>query len=220
MTVLRRGLLERFRTWAKDVARALVPSRLLVEARRLRDLSPPAKYHYVRRIVSRVRARAALPRFDHGSPVPLLFVCHGNVMRSAVAAAMFRSKVKGTKRTFVVQSAGTHARSGSPADPRMCAAAALAGISLDSHRATPISVALVHDAHAIFVMDYLNEAELLARVPSARSKVYLLGTFGPSPQRAPEISDPFMSDADASCQCARQIEACVGGLVAALERSE
>ena len=205
----------------RRVSRMLLPRHALSEARRLRDLSPAARSHYLKNAFGRWRKRPELPRFDTGSTFTVVFVCHGNIMRSAIAAELFRAKTRRLRgRAIVVRSAGTNAVSGSVADPRMCQAATALGLSLALHRATPITESVAREADAVFVMDYLNEAELLARVPVARSKVHLLGAYDPSASGGVEIQDPFMSDAAAAHQCAQRIDACLDELVAALERGD
>jgi protein-tyrosine phosphatase len=220
-TALRPGLLERCAARAKKVARAALLSRVVVEARRIRSLSVSARGKYLRGMLVRSRQRQALPTLALHSPAIFLFVCHGNIMRSAIAAELFRSRLSGSsKGTVIVRSAGTNALAGSVADPRMCEAAALLGVSLASHRATPITASLVREAHAVFVMDYLNEAELLTYAPFARSKLFLLGAFSAAPDGDLEIADPFMFDDAAVRECALRIRGSIDALVESLERGE
>jgi protein-tyrosine phosphatase len=91
-------------------------------------------------------------------------------------------------------SAGTHAVDGRPADPRGIVVAQLLGVHLDTHRARRLCGEQVAAADLILAMDFVNEAEIVARFPEAGDKVVLLGRFGPGPVQIP---DPFMGDEEA-----------------------
>ena len=91
-------------------------------------------------------------------------------------------------------------------------AAAALGVSLDAHRATEISEALVATADVVYVMDYLNEADVLSRFPTAKRKVRLLGACLPGSTASPEILDPFTDGDEATKLCASRIERCVSHL--------
>jgi len=61
---------------------------------------------------------------------------------------------------------------------------------------------LVDQSDAIFVMDYLNEAELLAQYSKAETKVFMLGAFTKEAQvHEIEIPDPYNGDADDVRRC-------------------
>ncbi len=138
--------------------------------------------------------RMGLQRTDLRRPfVPrsILFVCSGNIMRSALAAALVRATLRGRGIDDVeVDSSGLHAAEGTRADPRAVAAALAAGAQLDAHRARPMDDALASRYDAIFAMDRLQEIELLRRFPSAAGKTYALGACLPDRARV-DIPDPF-----------------------------
>ena len=195
--------------------RRFLPRRLLGELQRLRELESTARAVYVRLLLRRLlRLRAPRSRADAGQPICVLFVCHGNIMRSAVAEALLRARLRdrAVDATRVV-SAGTHAVAGRLADPRMQRAALRAGVSLESHRATAISAALLSEADLILVMDHANEADLLARFPGVAGKVRLLGSYAPSTAQGAEIRDPYMDDDTAAETCCAHIGECVDALL-------
>ena len=70
------------------------------------------------------------------------------------------------------------------------------GIILDRHRAGRLSEELVNRADLVVVMDFLNEADVIARFPSAASKVRLLGSFLGENGRPAEIRDPYSGSQD------------------------
>ena len=141
-------------------------------------------------------------------------------MRSAIAEALMSSRLTAIEaRRLRVCSAGLHAVVDAPADQRMDTAARALGVSLEGHRATPLTEATVADADLIFVMDYSNEAELLSRFPAAERKVRLLGCLSLSADSAEEISDPYTGDDVDARRCAVRVGACVDALLMHFRRS-
>ena len=123
----------------------------------------------------------------------ILFVCHGNIIRSPLAAALLNQQLSALHRNAIlVFSAGLHAKPGECADERARLVAREGGISLEEHRAQLLTKNLVKQADVVFVMDYLNEAQLLRFYPDVESKVFLLNNGMKNGERgSDEIVDPF-----------------------------
>ena len=206
---------------ARQLVQAAVPKRLRDEIRRFVSLEPPARWVYARRFVQRATTRtAAADKLPVVAPVDVLFVCHGNIMRSALAEALLVTRAQRVQGAAIrVRSAGTHATPGRTADPRMQKAAGALGISLEQHRATRLSRDLVEDSDIVFVMDHLNEASVLARFPGVGAKVRLLGTYSPSTHEGIEIRDPFVGDDAQASECAVRVAACVDAFLATVRGS-
>jgi protein-tyrosine phosphatase len=143
----------------------------------------------------------------------ILFVCHGNIIRSALAEALFRHHFTARTGTEpVVQSAGIAAIDGRPADDRAAAAARELGVSLDDHRARVLTQQLVDESDLVFIMDRLNEAEIVARFPNARPKLVRLGTFAPDSLDGDVIPDPYSMDAPAVGAAGSRIDRAIRAL--------
>jgi protein-tyrosine-phosphatase len=131
----------------------------------------------------------------------ILFVCYGNIMRSAFAEACFREEL--SRRPDLIStrfgSAGVRALEGDRAEPYARAMAKKLGYSLERHRATRTSRTLIADYDQIYIMDRLNEELLLQDVPEAAPKTAYLSTLIPAAKL--EIEDPY-------CQSEKQLEAC------------
>lgn len=186
--------------WVRLVARARGPARLTLIrlwARRLLLPDPPP-------------LPTGIATGQH-----VLFVCHGNILRSAVAEALF-ARMAGLgllPASAVAASGGLHATEGKPADPRGINVAAELGLNLAGHRARRLTGPMVDTADLVVVMDRINEAELISRYRQAAPKTRLLGTFGDD-GTPPEIPDPFMGDEEAVRQAFRRIDECLRRLAA------
>lgn len=198
------------------IKRAL-PAFLVDAARDCQGLPPGMALTYVRLRI----ARALRLRSDRGklrrSPRSLLFVCHGNVMRSPVAAELFRARMP-AGADFGVESGGTWTRDGRFADPRALAAAARLGISLQSHRSRVVTPAMVQRADLICVMDHRNEAEIVSRFRGSAAKTILLGGLHRSAD-GPSIPDPYTLDSDAVAAVYTRLSGAVDALVNGLAAS-
>jgi len=173
------------------LARRVMPRSVVAMIRVLRRVRPNARRTYV---ALRLRHWLGMPvrigsRRWHGARV-LVLLCHGNIMRSAFAAARLRQLLADSEH-IDVRSAGVWAQPGRPAEGPAQHVAAQLGVPLEDHRATRLTPELVHDADAILVMDFLNLADVLSQFPEARGKTQLLAAIsGP----AHEITDPYGSD--------------------------
>ncbi|ABM62338.1 protein tyrosine phosphatase [Halorhodospira halophila SL1] len=155
----------------------------------------------------------------------ILFICHGNIARSAMSAAWLRSALQERGAEHVtVESAGVSASDGKGADPDAAGAAPCFGISLESHRARRVTAAHVAATDAIFVMDYLNWVRLMRHFPEANGKTWLLGSLDPEAGRlaeyGAEIRDPYGQGRRQTEACFLQIVACLQELLRHLTGSE
>jgi len=138
-------------------------------------------------------------------------ICRGNIIRSPMAEALLRRCLdRQDRRAVAVSSAGLYARKGQPADPRARIAARHFGIDLESHRARPVSRALLESAELIVPMDSLIEAELRGRHPDLSDKIKLFHSEREGRVRRPiDIPDPYDGDVAEIRQRYDLIEACV-----------
>ncbi len=200
--------------------RAIIPHSLLAILRDSRMLVPERRRTYVQRRLLRmagVNPAVSLPRPTQS----VLFVCHGNIMRSAAAAGFLREELHATGVTNVrIASAGTHAKDGRPADARAQEAARALGLSLRDHHATKLTPALVAEHDVIFAMDDLNYVNIATSHPHARSKLRLFGGMSATgTYRAHEIADPYMTSPGEVHATIAQIKQYVAQLAHALART-
>jgi protein-tyrosine phosphatase len=108
----------------------------------------------------------------------VLFVCTGNLCRSATAEAFALREMRGHQSTplrFI--SAGTHAVEGSPAASRSAIAAAERGAPMERHHARELTRRRVRASHLILLMAAEHRPFVLALDRSAARRTFLVASF-------------------------------------------
>jgi protein-tyrosine-phosphatase len=150
--------------------------------RRLRHLAASTS---VRALAGALRLAAAVPALRslltrralaaHRGPAPLLFVCHGNLSRSAFAAALARRAAPDR----VVSEAGCHPVGGRTSPAAAIEAARAWDVDLAAHRSRVLTAGDMDAGAAIFVFDARNLLHVLSRSPRAWRRVHLVASLAP-----------------------------------------
>jgi protein-tyrosine-phosphatase len=137
----------------------------------------------------------------------ILFVCHGNIMRSPFAEAALRERIRG-RADVTVRSSGLWFGGGKPANPRARACARSFGIDLESHRTRRIERTELLGTDIAFAMEVDHLVEIARRFPESAGKVYLLGCMA-SDGGPLEIADPLHEPDEVLEACFRRVDAAV-----------
>jgi protein-tyrosine phosphatase len=149
----------------------------------------------------------------------LLFVCDGNICRSAVALEFVRRhQVAGHLPHCQAESAGLVAQPGDIPMQETLVAAQAAGIDLAAHRARPLS-ASEQRLHLAFIMEERQRLPVMEATGLPAERVLMLGGFAAEANSA-AILDPFGGSAATFTACIEQISAAVDGLVAWLDQDQ
>jgi protein-tyrosine-phosphatase len=204
---------------SKKALRKCVPDFLLKQ----RDIvlrlgSTPGRIYARLRVLDALGVRRSNRRLAPRSARSFIFVCFGNIMRSAMAEFLMRQALReaGLETQVRIVSAGLHASPGREAHPWAQEASADLGVALAEHRAKPLTQEMVNEADCIFAMDFQNKAELLALYPESQSKIYMLSAYADGPWQYREIPDPYMGDLETTRFCARQLQVCIRNLMLAI----
>ncbi len=193
-------------------AKRILSGRLTSCLTQLRRLQPDQRSLYMRRVLLQALGLRSWPRTVPPTARSLLFVCHGNIMRSPMCERLLGKRLAEAHLSgHTVASAGLHAQSGTPADPRARTAAQEYGVNLDAHRAQILSDDLVRKADVVLAMDLLNYVELLSRYPSADSKIGMLASYSSTTRS--EIPDPYLGTEDDVRACYSVLNHCIANLV-------
>ena len=206
---------------AKDLLRRAVPARMLKDRRTYQRLGPKAGRIFLKMTLLDMARIRRQQRKVPSSARSLVFVCFGNIMRSAMSEAIALRTLRELGRTDIqLRSAGLHAANGTAAHPWAQAAAEAQGLSLSNHAAKLLTQEMVRKADAVLAMDYQNWAELQAQYPEAADRVFMLSAYSDPPWKDREIPDPYFGDEASTRACCSALEVSVKRLLASLTASE
>jgi protein-tyrosine-phosphatase len=143
----------------------------------------------------------------------ILFVCAGNICRSPMAewqlkALLWENAIAGIQ----VGSAGLIALPGNSASFNAVRVARENSISLEEHKARPITTELIDNADLVLIMESHQGHELITDHPQASEKILLLRHFARYGSRERGISDPYGRNLEAYRFCFEDIKECVESL--------
>ena len=144
-------------------------------------------------------------RPPRGEVLRLVFVCHGNICRSAYADVLAKSLGAETA------SFGLSTTSGKPAHPPIAALAQQAGLSLAEHRTTARPDYIPQDGDLLLAMEHRHLRKLAADPRLSELPRVLLGTFASPP--LPHLHDPYQLGPAYMARCLARIDGAVRRLV-------
>jgi protein-tyrosine-phosphatase len=119
----------------------------------------------------------------------MLFLCYGNINRSALADVMVRAYAEDSGISVI--SAGFHQEAGRASDSVMVDVAGRFGVDMSAMRSTTVTEQLLRDSDIIFVMEKSHYDRLIAVDAALGKRVYLLGAHPNSAGWPVEIADPY-----------------------------
>lgn len=119
----------------------------------------------------------------------ILVICTGNICRSPIAERILRKNLPELK----IDSAGTGALVGKPADDSAIAVSRKYMLDLDGHKGTQVTSLLTKNYDLILVMEKQHIEQLSKIAPEARGKTMLLGHW----LAGKEIPDPYRKSEEA-----------------------
>jgi len=143
----------------------------------------------------------------------ILFVCAGNICRSPMAEWQLKALLRENPITGMqVGSAGLIALPGNSASFNAVRVARENSISLEEHKARPITTELIDNADLVLVMESHQGHELITHHPQASEKILVLRHFARYGSRERGISDPYGRNLEAYRFCFEDIKECVESL--------
>lgn len=138
----------------------------------------------------------------------ILIICTGNICRSPMAEALLKQKLSLAGHQATIQSAGTGALLGHPADEPACALMQSRGLDISAHRASQMTQEHTRWAELILVMQTHHRDSLLSLDPTARGKTFLLGHWSDQ-----EIPDPYHQGDPVYAQVLELIDGALGAWI-------
>lgn len=150
------------------------------------------------------------------TPVRILFLCHGNIFRSAFAHHRLLALLsRNGSLQAEVRSAGTKARPGEPSPAIVLEGALAYDLDLSTHTASLATKELLDWATRIYVMQKDMQEAVAELCPAALPRTRLLGELDPAggdPQ-IPDVGGDKSPEASVAARFAR-IEQLLGLLIA------
>lgn len=142
--------------------------------------------------------------------IHVIFICTGNICRSAMADGYLKYRVKelGLSEKIKVTSAGTHAIKGDRSPINAIKAIEKYGVDISNHSASILDKHELMSADYILVMTNLHKQNILNRFPELNGKVKLLKEYAES-NGYMEIDDPWGFDIDIYESVAKEIVECI-----------
>lgn len=162
------------------------------------------------RLVYRFGGHNLYHHIDWSSVDRLVFICKGNICRSAFAETVARDL------GMDAISAGTHTNEGAPADSVAIKTAQALGYDLSKHLSTPVEYANFRKTDLLITMEPW-QAELVKYSLARRYATTLLGLWSRPVQ--PYIFDPYGSSAVSFQHCFQYITKSVYEIVEKIQKS-
>ena len=143
----------------------------------------------------------------------ILIICTGNICRSPMADILLNRRLSQVNPATTIESAGTAAMLGHPADAPAQLLMQSRGLDLSAHRASQVSLVATRWADLILVMQKHHLDSIVALDPTARGKTFLLGHWTDG-----EIPDPYQRDDDVYAQVLALIDDAVDSWVSRIVR--
>lgn len=149
----------------------------------------------------------------------ILVVCTGNICRSPMAEGLLNWMwPRDHYPQFAINSAGTHALEGSPAEPYANRAVSEYGVDISAHRSRALDPKIVKGADLILAMEQRHVDVILGLAWGRFGNVRLLGGFD-AEGTGFDIPDPYGGSLETYRQNARLIHGCLERFVAFLRKA-
>ena len=151
----------------------------------------------------------------------ILFVCTGNICRSAMAHHYMQKRVNylNIADDYIIESAGTSAYTGDRATDFAIEVMKKYNTDLKNHRATYLEESDVEQADLVVCMTAAHKRRVLAKYPNLDGKVYTLKEYAGEKEYM-DVDDPWGFSIDVYTSCAKEIVEFVDKLIEKISRGE
>ena len=139
----------------------------------------------------------------------IMFICTGNICRSAMAHKMLEKKAKEQNKNIEVYSCGVWAQNGDIPTYEGIETMKEYGIDLRTHRATNIRNSNIEDMDVILCATQNHKINVISMYPELKDKTFTMKEYAGFPENDLDISDPWGYGLEVYKNCAKEIETCI-----------
>lgn len=139
----------------------------------------------------------------------VMFICTGNICRSAMAHKMLEKKAKEENKDIEVYSCGVFAEDGDVPTYEGIDVMREYGIDLSKHRATNIRNSNIKDMDVILCATNSHKNNVISMYPELKEKVYTMKEYAGYDKKDIDIKDPWGYGIATYRMCAAEIEECI-----------
>ena len=139
----------------------------------------------------------------------IMFICTGNICRSAMAHKMLEKMSKEQNKNIEAYSSGIWAETGDIPTYEGIETMKGYGIDLSTHRATNIRNSDIRNMDVILCATLNHKKNIIAMYPELKDKVYTMKEYAGYQENDLDIPDPWGYGLDVYKNCAKEIKDCI-----------
>lgn len=144
----------------------------------------------------------------------IMFICTGNICRSAMAHWLMKKKIEQNNIPNVeIYSSGIFAMPGDTSTDEAIEVMEEYGANLKQHRATLTRDSNIQEMDVILCMTNSHKQSLISMYPNLANKIFTLKEYVGLTEDGIEIKDPWGYDIVTYRYCAAEIDACLEKLI-------
>lgn len=142
----------------------------------------------------------------------IMFICTGNICRSAMAHRMLEKRAKEENKNIEVYSCGVYAINGDVPTYEGIEVMREYGIDLSKHRATNIRNSGIEDMDVILCATNSHKNNVIAMYPALKEKVFTIKEYAGYRDNL-DIKDPWGYGIETYRMCVSEIEDCINKMI-------
>lgn len=144
----------------------------------------------------------------------VMFVCTGNICRSAMAHVMLENRIKEQNKDIQVYSCGLFTSDGDrPTKEAIYVLKTKYNIDLSEHRATTIENSPIKEMDIILCATTSHKNNILNKYPELKEKTYTIKEYAGYPEKNLDIKDPWGCSYETYERCAEEIDDCINKII-------
>ena len=139
----------------------------------------------------------------------IMFICTGNICRSAMAHWMLQKRAKEQNKDIKVYSCGVYAENGDTPTKEAIEVMKEYNVDLTKHKATNIKNSNIEEMDVILCATLNHKNMVISMYPELKDKVFTMKEYAGFPSNDLNISDPWSYGIDVYKNCAKEINQCI-----------